>query len=46
MTFFAQDSGTDNLVDANAEVSEASQAREVITFCEHRKTVSGPTRRC
>jgi transposase len=41
LTFFAQDSGTHNLVYANAEVSKASQAREVITFCEHWKTISG-----
>jgi len=41
LTFFAQDSGTHNLVYANAEVSKASQAREVIAFCEHWKAVSG-----
>jgi hypothetical protein len=41
LTFFAQDSGTHNLLYANAEVSKASQAREVIAFCEHWKTVSG-----
>ena len=41
LTFFAQDSGTHNLVYANAEVTKASQAREVIAFCEHWKAVSG-----
>ncbi|MGH3636326.1 MAG: hypothetical protein ACRDTS_20015, partial [Mycobacterium sp.] len=41
LTFFAQDSGTHNLVYANAELSKATQAREVIAFCEHWKTVSG-----
>lgn len=41
LTFFAQDSGTHNLVYANAEVSKATQAREVIAFCEHWKAVSG-----
>lgn len=41
LTFFAQDSGTHNLVYANADVSKASQAREVIAFCDHWKAVSG-----
>jgi hypothetical protein len=41
LTFFAQDSGTHNLVYANAEVSKTSQAREVIAFCDHWKTASG-----
>jgi hypothetical protein len=41
LTFFAQDSGTHNLIYANAEVSKASQAREVVAFCEHWKAVSG-----
>jgi transposase len=41
LTFFAQDSGTHNLLYANAEVSKATQAREVIAFCDHWKGVSG-----
>ena len=41
LTFFAQDSGTHNLLYANAEVSKASQAREVIAFCDHWNSVSG-----
>ncbi|HEX5882173.1 MAG TPA: transposase [Actinomycetota bacterium] len=41
LTFFAQDSGTHNLVYANAEVSKASQAREAVAFCDHWKSVSG-----
>ena len=41
LTFFAQDSGTHNLVYANADVSKASQAREVIAFCDHWKAASG-----
>jgi len=41
LTFSAQASGTHNLVYANADVSKASQAREVVVFCEHWKTVSG-----
>ena len=41
LTFFAQDSGTHNLVYANADLTKASQAREVIAFCDHWKAVSG-----
>src|SRR6478752_2305749 len=41
LTFFAQDSGTHNLVYANADTSKATQAREAIAFCDHWKTVSG-----
>lgn len=41
LTFFAQDTGTHNLVYANADVSKATQSREVIAFCDHWKTVSG-----
>ena len=41
LTFFAQDSGTHNLVYANAEVSKATQNREVITFADHWKQASG-----
>ena len=41
LTFFAQDSQTHNLVYANADISKASQSREVIAFCDHWKTVSG-----
>jgi hypothetical protein len=41
LTFFAQDSGTHNLVYANADLTKATQAREVIAFCDHWKTVSG-----
>jgi hypothetical protein len=41
LTFFAQDSGTHNLVYANADLSKASQSREVIAFCEHWKAVAG-----
>src|SRR6266540_1258255 len=46
LTFFAQDSGTHNLVYAGADISKATQAREVIAFCDHWKTVSGTTRTC
>ncbi len=41
LTFFAQDSQTHNLVYANADISKATQAREVIAFCDHWKQVSG-----
>src|SRR6266511_1662894 len=41
LTFFAQDSGTHNLVYANADLSKATQAREPIAFCDHWKGVSG-----
>jgi hypothetical protein len=41
LTFFAQDSGTHNLVYANADLSKATQNREVIAFADHWKTVSG-----
>jgi transposase len=41
LTFFAQDSGTHNLVYANADLSKASQNREVIAFCDHWKALSG-----
>ena len=41
LTFFAQDTGTHNLVYANAGLSKATQQREVIAFCDHWKQVSG-----
>jgi transposase-like protein len=41
LTFFAQDSGTHNLVYASADLSKATQHREVIAFCDHWKAVSG-----
>jgi hypothetical protein len=41
LTFFAQDTGTHNLVYASADLSKATQSREVIAFCDHWKAVSG-----
>jgi hypothetical protein len=41
LTFFAQDTGTHNLVYANADISKATQAREAIAFCDHWKAVTG-----
>jgi len=41
LTFFAQDSGTHNLVYANADLTKATQNREVIAFADHWKHLSG-----
>jgi transposase-like protein len=41
LTFFAQDAGTHNLIYANADISKATQAREVIAFCEHWRSLTG-----
>ena len=41
LTFFAQDAATRNLVFANADISKATQAREVIAFCEHWQALTG-----
>jgi hypothetical protein len=41
LTFFAQDADTHNLVYANAALSRAEQAREVLAFCDHWHAVSG-----
>ena len=41
LSFFAQDTGTHNLVYASADLSKATQAREAIAFCDHWKAVSG-----
>jgi hypothetical protein len=41
LTFFAQDSQTRNLVYSSADISKASQSREVIAFCDHWKQASG-----
>lgn len=41
LTFFAQDTGTHNLVYANADISKATQAREVLAFCDHWRAASG-----
>ena len=41
LTFFAQDSGTHNLVYANADLAKATQAKEVLAFCDHWKELSG-----
>jgi hypothetical protein len=41
LTFFAQDTGTHNLVYASADLAKATQNREAIAFCDHWKGVSG-----
>jgi hypothetical protein len=41
LTFFAQDSQTHNLIYASADISKATQHREVIAFCDHWKAASG-----
>ena len=41
LTFFAQDTGTHNLACASADLTKASQNREVIAFCDHWKQASG-----
>jgi hypothetical protein len=41
LTFFAQDADTHNLVYANADISKADQAREVLAFCDHWHDLSG-----
>ena len=41
LTFFAQDAGTHNLVYANADLTKATQNREVIAFADHWKAASG-----
>ena len=46
LSFFAQDTSTDTLVYANADLTKATQAHEVLVFAEHWRTLTGrwPTR--
>ena len=41
LSFFAQDATTHNLIYANADPSKATQAREVLAFCDHWRSVTG-----
>jgi len=41
LTFFAQDGTSHDLVYANADLAKASQAGEVLAFCDHWREVSG-----
>jgi hypothetical protein len=41
LTFFAQDADTHHLAYANADLSSAQRAREVIAFCEHWRSLTG-----
>jgi hypothetical protein len=40
-SFFAQDAATHTLVYANADVSKATQGREVLAFCDHWRSLTG-----
>jgi hypothetical protein len=41
LTFFAQDASTDTLVYANADLTKATQAHEVLVFAEHWREITG-----
>jgi transposase-like protein len=41
LTFFAHDADTHNLIYANAELHKATQAREVLVFCDHWRKLTG-----
>jgi transposase len=41
LTFFAQDADTHNLIYANADLSKATQNREVLAFCDYWRDLSG-----
>jgi len=41
LTFFAQDASTDTLVYANADLTKATQAHEVLVFADHWRTLTG-----
>ena len=41
LTFFAQDHASTEMVYANADITKAEQAREVIAFAEYWKRVAG-----
>jgi hypothetical protein len=41
LTFFAQDSSTDTLVYANADLTKDTQAGEVLVFAEHWRSLTG-----
>ena len=41
LTFFAEDADSHTLLYANADLSKANQANEVLAFADHWKTVSG-----
>jgi transposase len=41
LTFFAQDAATHNLIYANADLSKATQNREVLAFADYWKKISG-----
>src|ERR1700730_16178158 len=41
LSFFAQDSSTDTLLYANADLTKHTQAHEVLVFAEHWRTLTG-----
>ena len=41
LTFFAQDASTDTLVYANADLTKATQAGEVLVFADHWRSLTG-----
>jgi hypothetical protein len=41
LTFFAQDASSDTLVYANADLTKATQAHEVLVFADHWRTLTG-----
>jgi transposase-like protein len=41
LTFFAHDADTHNLIYANADLHKATQAREVLVFCDHWRKLTG-----
>ncbi len=41
LSFFAQDAASHNLIYANADLSKASQAGEVLAFCDHWRALTG-----
>jgi hypothetical protein len=41
LTFFAHDADTHNLIYANADLRTATQAREVLAFCDHWRKLTG-----
>ena len=44
LSFFAQDGASQTLIYANADLTKATQANEVLVFADHWKTLTGATR--
>ena len=41
LSFFAQDGASQTLIYANADLTKATQANEVLVFADHWKTLTG-----